>query len=76
MMRPLDAPTSVGPLRDALDKLHVAWGETRESWRDENARAFERDFLQPLAIEIGQTATAIQRLSDLFRAVRRDCEPW
>lgn len=74
-MRPLDSPTGVGPLRDALDQLQIAWSETRETWRDNNARAFERDFLQPLAVEIGQTAAAIQRLSDLFQSVRKDCEP-
>jgi hypothetical protein len=75
-MRPLDSPNGVGPLRDGHDKLQAAWGETRETWRDQNARDFEQDFLEPLANEIARTTGAIQRLSDLFRAVRKDCEPW
>jgi hypothetical protein len=75
-MRIADLATGTMQLRDSLDKLQLAWAETRESWNDKNSRELDKQHLEPLAVEVAGVQPAIQNLASILAQAERDCGPW
>ncbi len=65
---------AAGRLQEALEKLQLAWDQTREHWRDENARVLEEELLQPLIREVKLAAPAIGQMSQVLQQAARECE--
>lgn len=60
----------IGLTRDLL----LRWGETKNFWRDAKSEEFERRFLAELDANVGRTALIIDKLDELLKKVRSDCE--
>jgi hypothetical protein len=75
-MRIADLSTGAGQLRDAMDKLQLAWTNTQDSWNDNRSRELSENHLQPLAIEVAGVQPAIQNLASILAQAERDCSPW
>ncbi len=58
----------------ATKELLLRWSETRNSWRDAKSEEFQRRYLDDLAIRVDKAATIIDKLDELLRKVRSDCE--
>lgn len=63
-----------GILADAAKAVHRAWGRCRESWTDQNAEQFGRDFIDPIEPATRQTIEAMDRLQSACDEARRACE--
>jgi hypothetical protein len=59
----------------ALTKeLALQWEETKNYWRDEKSLEFERRYIQELLAYVDRTVLAIEKLDELLKKVRSDCE--
>jgi hypothetical protein len=59
----------------ALTKeLALQWDETRNYWRDTKSLEFERRYLQELLAYVDRTVMVIEKLDELLKKVRSDCE--
>jgi len=63
-----------GAIQDAFEELMIAWENTRESWDDANAVAFEEGFLKLVAEELAIVVPAIGQISQTFGAASRELE--
>jgi hypothetical protein len=59
-----------GLTRDLL----LRWGETKNFWRDAKSEEFERRFIAELDASVSRTALIIDKLDELLKKVRSDCE--
>lgn len=50
------------------------WANTRPHWRDQRAADFERRFIQELFPRVSQAMTALEKMDELFKRIRKDCE--
>jgi hypothetical protein len=75
-MRIADLTTGASQLRDALETLQVAWGETKQAWRDSSSQNLEDEHLKPLAVEVAAAYPVILHLSSVLAQAERDCGPW
>lgn len=66
---------SSSPIDEAIKELMAAWSHTRDSWRDQQATAFEKDFLEKLPAIASQARGAIDELDTVMRKIRQDCDP-
>ena len=60
-------------LQRASKSLFADWERTKESWRDENRRGFELQYIEPLRSELRMTQQALERIGVLLNRLRRDC---
>lgn len=60
-------------ITEAVRELHRRWARIREAWNDETARAFEREFVEPLEFRASAACRALDQLDDLIATVRREC---
>ena len=63
-----------GQVAKSLKELMAAWMETRSSWKDSNAERFEKKHLHPLEMDLRAAVSAMDVMSQLLSAVKRDCE--
>jgi hypothetical protein len=63
-----------GQLGKSMKELMNAWMETRSSWKDANADRFEKKHLVPLEMDLRQAVSAMDVMSQLLSAIKRDCE--
>ena len=70
----MSAVGSKGRLLGASKELSLKWEETKNHWRDEKSRDFERKYLQELFAGMDKTITVIEKLDELLKRVRSDCE--
>ena len=63
-----------GQLGKSMKELMNAWLETRSSWKDANAERFEKKHLVPLEMDLRQAVSAMDVMSQLISAIKRDCE--
>jgi hypothetical protein len=70
----VSAVGSKGRLLGASKELSLKWEETKNHWRDEKSRDFERKYLQELFAGMDKTITVIEKLDELLKRVRSDCE--
>jgi hypothetical protein len=57
-----------------MKELMNAWLETRSSWKDANAERFEKKHLVPIEMDLRQAVSAMDVMSQLISAIKRDCE--
>jgi ribonuclease I len=55
-------------------ELFLKWDETKNSWRDAKAVEFERKYLQELFIGVDKTVEIVEKLDELLKRVKKDCE--
>jgi hypothetical protein len=55
-------------------ELLLRWEETRQHWRDAKSQEFEEAYLAELRANVDRTVTVIEKLDDLLKRVRSDCE--
>jgi hypothetical protein len=55
-------------------ELSLQWEETKNYWRDAKAQEFEKRFLEELFVGVDRTVTVIEKLDELLKKVRSDCE--
>ena len=60
-------------LVQAGKKLLSDWQQTRENWRDENARSFEQQYMAPLEASIRGAVLAMERMNSALEGARHDC---
>jgi len=58
----------------ANKKLMVVWHQTRQAWRDENARQFEEKYMAPLEANIRATILAMERMNHALDSAHHDCK--
>lgn len=61
-------------LLDVEKRLKEQWAEARVAWRDEQARRFDEEIIQPLLSRLRLTERALSELSSTLRQVHRDCD--
>jgi len=50
------------------------WQQTRESWRDDKALEFERQYIEELTSGVDKAMQVIDQLDKLMAKIRSDCE--
>ena len=60
----------VGLTRD----ISLRWQETKNFWRDAKSEEFERKFLAELNASVNRTVLIVDKLDELLKKVRSDCE--
>ncbi|HEX9047558.1 MAG TPA: hypothetical protein VF988_11070 [Verrucomicrobiae bacterium] len=60
----------VGLTRD----LGLRWEDTKNYWRDAKSDEFERRFMVELGANVNRTITILEKLEELLKKVRSDCE--
>jgi hypothetical protein len=60
---------------DSISKeLSVQWEQTKNYWRDQKALDFEQKYLDELFRYTGKTILVIEKLDEILKKVRSDCE--
>ncbi|KPK75858.1 MAG: hypothetical protein AMJ79_09430 [Phycisphaerae bacterium SM23_30] len=57
----------------AAKNLFVSWERTKEGWRDENSRQFEKKYITLLQSEIHNTQQAMDHIAVLLHRLRQEC---
>ena len=73
-MRPGNLHSGAGQLKDAAEKLHLAWMTAREAWNDHQAIEFEEEVLTPLFDAVRGVMPAIDQMSVTMNTATRSCE--
>ena len=55
-------------------ELSLKWNATKNYWRDEKSREFEHRYLEDLFLRLDKTVAIIEKLDDILKKVRSDCE--
>jgi hypothetical protein len=55
-------------------ELLLQWDDTRSYWRDAKSQEFERRYIQELRVRVDKAVTVIEKLDELLKKVRNDCE--
>ena len=61
-------------LKRAEKDLRIRWEHTRQSWRDDAAVEYEKDFLEPLLARARAAHDAMVHLESVLTMLRHDCE--
>jgi hypothetical protein len=56
------------------NELSNQWKETKNYWHDAKSREFEARFLQELFAGVDRSVTVVEKLDELLKKVRSDCE--
>lgn len=70
----MSAIGSKSRLTGAAKELMLKWEATRNYWRDEKSAEFERKYLQELFLGVDRAVAVIEKLDELLKKVRSDCE--
>jgi len=60
-------------LKRATKDLWLRWSSTKEHWRDENCRQFEKNYLVRIRSELRRGEQALEHMDGLLSHVRSDC---
>ena len=59
----------------ALTKnISLRWVETQNYWRDVKSEEFDQRFMQELFPSVNKAAAAIEKLEELLKKIRKECE--
>jgi hypothetical protein len=61
-------------LAGATKELQLKWEQTKNYWRDQKSLEFEQRFLQELFAGVDKTVVIVEKLDELLKKVRHDCE--
>jgi len=61
-------------LLGATKELALKWEETENYWRDAKSQEFEHRYLTELFADVDKTVAVIDKLDELLKKVRSDCE--
>ena len=70
----MSAIGSKSKLLAAAKELSLKWQDTKNYWRDEKSAEFERRYLQDLFISVDKAVSVIEKLDELLKKIRSDCE--
>jgi hypothetical protein len=63
-----------GRLTGLTREISLRWSETKEHWRDARSEEFDRRFMQELNASVNRTVLIVEKLDELLKKVRSDCE--
>jgi hypothetical protein len=55
-------------------ELALQWEQTKNHWRDQKSEEFEKKYLQELFLYSDKAVMVIEKLDELLKKVRTDCE--
>ena len=70
----MSAISNKARLITAAKELSSKWENTKNYWRDEKSAEFERKYLQELFLSVDKAVAVIEKLDELLKKVRKDCE--
>jgi hypothetical protein len=65
---------SKGRLNGASKELSRKWDQTKNYWHDAKSREFEHRYLEELFAGVDKSTAIIDKLDELLKKVRSDCE--
>ena len=57
-------------LTDLHNSYRQQWTLVKDTWKDKNAEAFEKDFIDPLSRNITSSLEAIKELDEIFTSIK------
>jgi hypothetical protein len=63
-----------GRLQHALKHLREQWDIAQETWRDANARDFEKNHIIPLEQHTKHAILGMEKLSEVLGKIRAQCK--
>jgi hypothetical protein len=63
-----------GRLTGLTREILLRWSETKNHWRDAKSEEFERHFLAELSASVNRTVVIMEKLDEVLKKVRSDCE--
>lgn len=63
-----------GRMQGLTKEISLRWADTKNHWRDARSAEFERRFMQELTPRVNQATAAIDKLEELFKRIRKECE--
>ncbi|NQV34447.1 MAG: hypothetical protein HQ515_17260 [Phycisphaeraceae bacterium] len=69
----MSATDTKGRLVEAAKILNARWQDVQELWRDTNSHRFEKQVMDPLALEIKNALLAMDQIDMALTRARRDC---
>lgn len=70
----MSASGSRGLLTLATRQLMSRWEETRNSWRDQKASDFEKEYLAELGHSVNSALKVLEDLDHLLEKIHADCD--
>jgi len=61
-------------LLGATKELSLKWDQTKNYWRDQKSAEFEQRYLQELFAGVDKTVLIVEKLDELLKKVRSECE--
>ena len=61
-------------LASSAKDFSLKWAETKDYWRDRKCEEFEEKYLQELFAQVNRTLTVMEKLEEILKKVRTDCE--
>ena len=61
-------------LAGVTQDLSAQWEQTKNYWRDQKADEFEKKYLEELYRYVDKTVLVIEKLDEILKKVRSDCE--
>ena len=69
----MNAVESRAKIVKAAKNLMAGWQQTKEVWRDENCRQFEKKYMAPLEVNIRATLLRMERMGAMLEKAQHDC---
>lgn len=69
----MDLTSGQARLNKAYKNLRIRWDHARQSWKDANASAFERDHIDSLDPKVRAALSAMERLGSMLNQMEREC---
>jgi hypothetical protein len=63
-----------GQLGKAIKELMLRFGDAKIGWDDPVAHALEKDFIQPLEIDLRNAIAAMDQAGAILQQARHDCD--
>jgi hypothetical protein len=65
--------TGRAKIKQSYEQLALKWEEVQEGWKDEAARAFSEQHLDPIEPDVQAALRSIDRLSAILSQMESDC---
>lgn len=62
-----------GQLSKSMKELSLRWNETKTTWNDVRAAEFEKNFLEPLEMDLRNAVSAMDHMAVLLNQIRSAC---